>query len=301
MPMAGSVEQSVQRAPAEAENAVGNVIEGWSRAYQRYHPSDGIIGELDLVVYLLYLAIQNLLDVEGDIAELGVFRGGPFALLTTMLKGDERAHAIDVFDLYLQHPDPQRRFGNDPQQFRETVSRVAGPGARYQMISADSRDPAHGRATIEKVGPRCRFFHVDGDHRLVNIRADLRIAAACAGSQMPIIVVDDTFANTMPEVTQGLFEFLLANPDWQVFLTSRTKTYVCRAADHGFYATCALRFLDKGLHAGPQKIEVRHLNGVPCLALRSDAAPEVDGLDLALLRRMLAEKPSLPAFAEDSK
>jgi hypothetical protein len=286
----------------DASAQVDQGIARWSEAFQAYHRDDGIISDLDLVVYLLYLSVQNALELPGDIAELGVFKGGPFALMTTTLKSGERAHAIDVFDLYFDHPKPERRFGNDPQRFQSTVRRIAGEGAQYQMVRADSRDPEQARQVLEKVGTRCRFFHVDGDHRMANVRADLPLAVACmADHPKPILAVDDTFQNTTPEVTEGLLDFLRANRDWRIFLLSRNKTFVCRVADHGFYASCAMRFLAKGLQLNPERIEVRHVIGDPCLVLRADASPEVENFDVANVRRLLSQDMKLPTFSDEDK
>jgi hypothetical protein len=285
-----------------SETTLDQMLKKWMVAFERYQQADGIITDMDLALYLVYLSVQNCLDVRGDIAELGVFRGGPFALMTTTLKNDERAHAIDVFDLYFRHPQPERRFGNDPNVFKETVQRIAGADVHYSTVRADSRIPEEAARVIHEVGTDCRFFHVDGDHRLANIRADIPTAAACvAKNSKPIIVVDDTFASTMPEVTEGLYEFLRARPDFAVFLTSVKKTFICRKNDHDFYAACAIRFFKKALSKSPERIEVRHVNGDPCVVLRADGPAEVGDFTLDSVRELAARTPKLPRVAEDRK
>ena len=284
------------------DTVLDHALAKWMDAFGRYRKTDGIITEIDLALYLLYLTVQNCLEIKGDIAELGVFRGGPFALMTTTLKNEERAHAIDVFDLYFQHPQPERRFGNDPKGFEETVHRIAGADARYTSVRADTRVPEQAARVVREAGEDCRFFHVDGDHRLANIRADLPTAAACvAKNSKPIIVVDDTFANTMPEVTEGLYEFLCARSDLAVFLTSARKTFICRKSDHDFYAACAIRFFKKSLQARREQIEIRHVNGDPCVVLRSDGPAEVGDFTLDTIRELAAHTPRLPRVPEDQK
>jgi hypothetical protein len=271
-------------------------LRGWLDAFQRYRPEDGASPNLDLTVYLLYLAIQNALPVEGDIAELGVLHGGPFALLTTMAREREQVHAIDLFDLYNDHPDPKLRIGNDPLRFQETVARIAGAGARYRMVRADTlRDGARVR---EEVGRNCRFFHVDGDHLLANVRADLAIAASCVSENArPIIVVDDTFAHGNPEVTEGLLEFLHGNRQFAVFLLSKNKAYLCRKQDHELYAAFAIEFLKHDLRWSPDRIAFRHLAGEPCLVLKSEAAGQVTDFGLAAIREIVKQPRKIPRAA----
>jgi hypothetical protein len=284
------------------DTVLDHVLAKWMDAFGRYRKTDGLISDIDLALYLLYLSVQNCLGVEGDIAELGVFRGGPFALMTTTLKNDERAHAIDVFDLYLRQAQPEHCFGNDPNSFQETVHRIAGADVRTTTVRADTRVPEQAARVLQEVGENCRFFHVDGDHRLANIRADLPTAAACvAKNSKPIIVVDDTFANTMPEVTEGLYEFLRARSDVAVFLTSVKKTFICRKHDHDFYAACAVRFFKKSLQASPERIEVRHIHGDPCVVVRSDGPAEVGDFTLDTIRELAAHTPKLPRISEDRK
>ena len=61
----------------DASTQVDQGIARWAEAFKAYNREDGIISDSDLVVYLLYLSVQNALELPGDIAELGVFRAGP--------------------------------------------------------------------------------------------------------------------------------------------------------------------------------------------------------------------------------
>lgn len=212
--------------------ATRDAITRWSAYLSRYQKADGLISELDLTVYLLLLIVQDLFDEPGDIAELGVYHGGPFALLCAMLRPAERAHAIDLFDLYVGTTGPLSQFGNPPEVFLATVARISAGEPTFAMIRADTTVPELAAEVRARVGRRCRFFHVDGGHELANVRADLAIARDCvADYPTPLIVVDDTFSPHDPAVTEGLVEFLRQSDEFVPFLITPAKTVLCRKAE----------------------------------------------------------------------
>lgn len=276
-------------------------LDRWVDYLGRYSREDGIITELDLALYLLLLLAQNLHDEPGDVAELGVYRGGPFALLTSMLRPGERAYAVDIFDLNVGPDGHATGISNSPEFFRATVRRISGAEPTCTLVRADTTVPAQAAAVPQQVGSRCRFFHVDGGHNLANIRADLRIAAACtAAHPSPIVVVDDTFSVQYPEVTDGLIEFLRQQNELVPFLLSPNKTYLCRRQDADRLVKYPLFFLKAGLHrdATTGKPYVRHLAGSPCFTLRADTPTTLQNLTLDVFARIAATPYTLPRVPE---
>jgi len=273
----------------------------WVDYLGRYSKDDGIISELDLTVYLLLLLVQELHDEPGDLAELGVYRGGPFAMLTSMLRPGERAFAIDIFDLNVGPDGKATGISNSPARFREPVRRIAASKPTCEMVRADTTDPVQATQVRQQVGDRCRFFHVDGGHNLANIRADLQIAAACtAVHPTPIIVVDDTFTNQYPEVTDGLIEFLRGPTELVPFLISPSKTYLCRKGQSDRLAKYPLYFLKEGAYRDPRSGNplVRHLAGSPCITLRPDSPAKLDRLSLDTFAKLATAEHHLPRLPE---
>lgn len=269
----------------------------WVDYLGRYSMDDGIIAELDLTVYLLILLVQELHDEPGDLAELGVYRGGPFAMLTSMLRPGERAFAIDIFDLNVGPDGKATGISNSPERFRETVRRIGASEPTCEMVRADTTDPVQAAQVRQQVGDRCRFFHVDGGHNLANIRADLQIAAACtAAHPTPIVVVDDTFTNQYPEVTDALIEFLHSSVDFVAFLISPNKTYLCRRSQLDRIGKYPLHFLSDGLYRNSNSGRpiMRHLAGSPCLTLRPDAPATLKNLTIDTFARIAANNYAFP-------
>ncbi len=276
----------------------------WMSSLGRFAKDDGIITELDLAIYLLLLLVQELHDEPGDLAELGVFRGGPFAMLTSMQRPEERAFAIDIFDLNVGPDGQANGIWNSPEHFLATVRRISNQEPTCELVRANTTLPEHAAAVCRQVGSRCRFFHVDGGHNLANIRADLRIAAACtANHPTPIVVVDDTFSVQYPEVTDGLIEFLRLQNELVPFLISPVKTFLCRRNEVDRIAKYPLFFLKDGIYRDPASGNpfVRHLTGSPCFTLRPEATATLQNLSLDVFARLAATPYNLPRSPESRR
>lgn len=278
-------------------------IQRWSDYLSRYRSEDGMISELDLALYLLFLLIQDLHDEDGDLAELGVYHGGPFALLTGMRRQSERAFAIDIFDLNTAPDGRPNGVYNSPEEFRATVRRITGTEPDCVMIRANTTIPEQAMSVRAQVGNRCRFFHVDGGHKLSNIRADLLLARDCtAGYPSPIIAVDDTFSPQMPEVTDGLIEFLRqpVAGDLVPFLITNRKTYLCRRADSDRFAKYPFIFLRNSLCIDSKSglPIIQHLAGSPCCIFGTNAPATLRHLDLGVFEKVSTTTVSLPRLPE---
>lgn len=73
-----------------------------------------------------------------------------------------------------------------------------------------------------------RFFHIDGCHSGKNIYKDLSLVDNLVSSD-GIVVVDDFFSFTYPQITESLYKYLQMNPySFRIFCVGFNKAYLCR-------------------------------------------------------------------------
>lgn len=231
----------------------------YNRRFSMMRREDSMINPVDAAVFYVLLANQNFLGPKGDVVEIGVLRGGTFALMSSGLQQQDKAYAIDVFDFYKGAPPY-----NDPEIFRQTMARMAPQAeASWMMVTADTTKADHRAAITERLGGGSRFIHVDGDHRLVHVLSDLSLARDLSREvDHALIVVDDTFRSSMPEVTEGLVYFLNERKEFAPFLITEQKTYLSRKEFHARYMD--LIFASMRAHVVE---DMRHLAGSECLII----------------------------------
>jgi hypothetical protein len=211
---------------------------------------EGFLAPLDAGLMMALDLAQQGLGLDGDLAEIGVCQGRSAILLAHLAKAGERVHAIDVFDLHWPNPPY-----NDPDRFIGNVLAQGIDLARFNVIKTDTTLDAD-RALAGLGEGRTRLFHIDGDHRLVNILADARIALKATHRQ-GALVFDDVFSYLMPEVTEGLLRILAGRADFVPLALTPQKLYVVAAALKAHYA----RYLIECLAGNVDPVVRRLLDG----------------------------------------
>jgi hypothetical protein len=124
-------------------------------------------------------------DISGNIVEIGVHHGKSFVVLASLLKQDEIAFAVDIFEDQSQNVSHS---GNGNMAAFATVVSTHLPQARVTIIKDNSMD-LPPKALLYN-GRGTRIFSVDGGHSAHEVENDLLLAkdVLCDGG---VIIVDD--------------------------------------------------------------------------------------------------------------
>lgn len=149
---------------------------------------------------------QTALGIHGHVAEIGTFEGRFFIAMALGLQPGEHAFGFDLFDW----PD-EGIFA----RFAGNCARNGLPPDSWTALRRDSRTmpPEEFKALL---GERpIRLFHIDGDHGLDSLAADLVLARSVLHPH-GLIVLDDMLHPGYPFLVVAVHRFLVDNPRWRV-------------------------------------------------------------------------------------
>lgn len=172
-------------AKTSIEEYVKNVhkeVEGWFAGNQ-------------LVMLLIADQLQKRLGISGAIGEIGVHYGRLFLLMMLLRRAEEKAVAMDVFDLQLFNTDYSGL--GDLNTFLANVDRHVGTRDGLEIVKGDSMQIEPAEILSVTNGERFRMFSVDGSHTTHNTASDLRVAHRLP-RQGGMIIVDDYFNGGFP-------------------------------------------------------------------------------------------------------
>lgn len=230
-------------------------VEGW---LQR--------GSLSILWSLL--EAQRLHALAGDVAEIGVFHGKLFIALALSLTDEERAIAVDLFEMK-RVPDFEQEFRSNLEQFSVPMDRVDIRRCASETIALS--------AAPEIFGSDVRLFSVDGSHEYAAVIHDLNLARACI-SRVGIIALDDLFSAWSPGVSEAAIDFL-RHPDNRdivplaisaahgPLITGASKLFMVHASQVDFYASELMRmnrqsFKTRASFCGVKTLVFDFTNGV---------------------------------------
>ena len=192
---------------------------------------EGWLTPLSARVLAFLLDQQTRLGVRGSVGEIGVHHGKLFLVAYLATRRDERAFAVDVFDLQEFNTDGSGK--GDRDRFVANVERHAGSTDGLVLITADSLKLTPDRI-LRDAGP-ARFISVDGGHTDECTINDLRLAEACLADG-GIIVLDDYFNHHWPDVSVGAARhFTAPGARTKPFLITPNKIFFADERYHGVY------------------------------------------------------------------
>jgi hypothetical protein len=200
---------------------------------------EGWLTDGAMTVMTIAHAVQRGLGVTGDIAEIGVHHGRFFIALALTCAGDERAMAIDVFDD--QHLNIDQSGHGDRKIFEANVRAHGVPKERLIVHKGDSlamrpRDFPSGMAG------RVRLFSVDGGHTLQHVLNDMALAESVL-SEAGVVILDDFFNPSWPEVTEGYLRYAAESRALAPFAYGDNKLFLCREAYHATFMEAMRRMV----------------------------------------------------------
>jgi predicted O-methyltransferase YrrM len=171
------------------------------------------------------MSIQSELGITGQVAEIGTFEGRFFIALAHMLRGDEKAIGIDLFDW----PNPEVL-----DRFHANCAKHGVPDARRVTLKADSRAMKPEDLLKAAGGERIRLFHIDGEHSRAALTRDLALATAVLADG-GLIILDDMLHPGYPTLMVAVHQYLETHPDMVVLcvidresITGATKFVLCQ-------------------------------------------------------------------------
>lgn len=173
--------------------------------------------------------VQKKNGITGDLFEIGCHHGKSATLLAAMLDHDnERFGVCDLFGD--QQANVSMSGSGNLEIFNRNVARQLNAGSKVQIHQCRS-----DQLTVDNIGARHRFFHIDGGHNCDEALGDLRVAAK---TLVPngAIVLDDPFRFDWPGVTEATIRFLDEHPEFCSLLVGCNKLVLVRRDAASLYA-----------------------------------------------------------------
>ena len=169
--------------------------------------------------------------IEGSLGEIGVHHGKLFILLDLLKTKDEIAFAVDLFEDQQFNVDGSglgdfSQLSKNLETFSNGIDRVVVFKRNSMDLSADE--------ILSRCGP-ARLLSVDGGHTAACTLNDLGLSEA-GTTQDAIVVVDDYFNPSWPDVSAGVAQHMLKNTSTlRPFAISPNKLYLARSHCHHRY------------------------------------------------------------------
>ncbi len=177
---------------------------------------EGYIPNFQIAILDVLLSFQDKIEVEGDLLELGTYKGKTASILC-LKKQSNSVFLVDKF-FHFTTSEWGKLLAIDPK-----VNFIQGSTEEKGVLR---------QLSITKF----RFSHCDTSHSYFDTSNDLRISAQTL-SRGGVICVDD-FANLdYPGVLPAVYGFLFKNKrKFRIFLTSKQKVFICRVEDYEMYS-----------------------------------------------------------------
>lgn len=194
---------------------------------------DGWFSPASHAFFDIFLNYQKNNNVSGNLGEIGVWKGKSSSVLCKHLVSEEHAFLIDPF-LDEKKEDVLRHIDRVCNKIPDNVHLLN----YYSEKISKSRLLSEYYATF-------RFFHIDGCHTGENVYCDMGFANRLLDDR-GILVVDDYFNYSYPQITEALYSYLIHNPyHFKLFLGAYNKAYLCRPKYYSYYYEYVLNNLQK--------------------------------------------------------
>lgn len=162
---------------------------------------EGWFFPIDALLFAAIDEIQKEEGIAGNLFEIGVHHGKTALFLARMLRDGESLGVCDVFGEQALNVDHSGE--GSLSLFLANLGAYASRTRVFAKLSS--------LLTTSDTTSSCRFFHIDGGHRPLDVMGDLAIAAAAL---LPdgVVAVDDMFNPSWPGVSEGVYRFLAARP-----------------------------------------------------------------------------------------
>ena len=178
-------------------------------------------------LFSFFLDFQNKNNITGNMGEIGVWEGKSASIICNYCKNEESVVLIDPI------------ISQNKEKILANIKTIT-TNIPKKLFLCNTISEKFGLLEKElHLEKSLRFFHIDGCHTGTNVYSDLELADKLLANDA-VLVVDDYFNPTYPQITEALYRYLFINPyKFRLFLGAFNKAYLCRAgAYHMYYSYC---------------------------------------------------------------
>lgn len=182
---------------------------------------------------------QKEKNINGPIAEIGVYHGKFFIGLALTKQQEGKHTAFDVFDM--QEFNLDNAGAGNLQIFENNLKKYGVHD--FESITADSlRIPDE---IVDQRKNKYSLFSVDGCHMVEHTINDFRLAMKMVRKD-GVIFIDDYYNPNWPGVQEGIAKFYLTETcNFVPFLFTCNKLFICSLSFHKMYLECVFNFVKK--------------------------------------------------------
>lgn len=183
-------------------------------------------------LFSFYLDFQNKHNINGNLGEIGVWEGKSASVISSFPKTGEHIYLIDP----LIKKNAETIYRNIDMVCRKIPDNLNLNNCLSENFLNNN---------TESLRKSFRFFHIDGCHTGTNVYSDLELADVLLHEDS-ILVVDDFFNPSYPQITEALYKYLFLNPyKFRLFFNGFNKAYLCRPGKYSFYYSYTFENLQK--------------------------------------------------------
>jgi hypothetical protein len=176
----------------------------------KFNDIPGFCADQSIFIWDFLFQAQDSLGVQGDFFEIGVYKGKTAVLGALYLRPEDSCVLVDIY--------PMPEAAAYIESFRTK---------RNKYLCRSSINAGEAMEVREHFG-RCRWVHIDGDHKGATVKNDLELAVKLI-QEKGVICVDDFFNFRYPQITAATYKFLFDyDPQFRIFFAGALKCYICR-------------------------------------------------------------------------
>lgn len=209
--------------------------EDFMQTQEKLYSIEGWFSPASHALFSFFLDYQNENKVNGNLGEIGVWHGKSATIICKKVKENQNIFLIDPFLL------------NVKEIVLRNIDKVCLEIPKNLILMNGISDDFVKISNFTQLHNSFRFFHIDGCHTGTNIYRDLSLADKLISSD-GIVVIDDYFNLSYPQITEALYKFCQLNPySFRIFCVGFNKAYLCRPESFSKYYSLTTSSMQESL------------------------------------------------------
>ncbi len=201
-------------------------------------------------MFSFLLDYQNENKINGNLGEIGVWKGKSASIICKKVVDEQNIFLIDPF------------LANAKETILRNIDKICLEIPKNLVLMNGISDDFVKISNFSQLQNSFRFFHIDGCHTGTNVFRDLSLANKLISSD-GIVVVDDFFNVTYPQITEAIYRFCQLNPySFRIFCIGFNKAYLCRAESFSKYYSCITNLLQESFFTKGIYVTIKKSSGL---------------------------------------